>query len=390
MTCHNCRIEMVMAGFYGKNRVQRFKRQQCGKRWSMPQEKPFGADVRLALEKVQMILHFVEGNSVRGTARLCDVEKRTVLNILKLAGKACERLFTEKVREVRVSDLEFDELWTFVGFKQKRLTPERFAKGMRGDAYAFIGLERTSKLVVAWHPGKRDRINTEDFVSKVRGATANLPFDVSTDGFEAYENAIDAGLYDRANHSSVVKVFSNTAKVIPDSYRPAKFIAVQKDAVSGEPDLDRAGTSHVERKNGTVRQWCKRFTRLTYAFSKRWDDLKAALALQLRTLQFLSSAWIAEQADARDGRWHNGSHLGSVGADGSIEPNHQNHEKDGRSLSIRPSNRMKTIAYKLLKIKTQLDTIEAWKRSCASSSMRRKPHKRRLDSCASLAVGSIT
>ena len=48
---------MVKAGFYGKNRVQRFKCQQCGKRWSMPQEKPFGADVRLAREKVQMILH---------------------------------------------------------------------------------------------------------------------------------------------------------------------------------------------------------------------------------------------------------------------------------------------------------------------------------------------
>ncbi len=215
---------------------------------------------------------------MRGTARLCDVEKRTVLNILTLAGDACERLLTDRVRNVRVHDLELDEIWSYVGCKQKRLTPERAAKGMVGDAYTFIGLERTSKLVVAWHLGKRDRGNTEDFISKIRSATAPGWFDVSTDAFQPYETAIDAGLYDRANHSQVVKLFSNRLNRVSESYSPARFVCIQKDVVSGRPDLDRAGTSHVERKNGTLRQRCKRLTRLTYAFSKKWDNLKAALA----------------------------------------------------------------------------------------------------------------
>jgi IS1 family transposase len=148
-----------------------------------------------------MILNcLVEGNSVRGTARLSDVEKRTVLNTLKLAGESCERLLAERVRNVRVHDLELDEVWTYVGCKQKRLTHERVEKGMAGDAYTFIGLERTSKRVVAWRLGKRDRISTEEFISKIRWATAPGWFDVSTDGFEPYETAIDAGLYDRAHH----------------------------------------------------------------------------------------------------------------------------------------------------------------------------------------------
>jgi IS1 family transposase len=178
-----------------------------------------------------------------------------------------------------VADLELDEVWSFVGCKQKRLTPERVEKGLAGDAYTFIGLERTSKLVVAWHLGKRDRVNTEDFISKIRWATAPGQFYVSTDAFHPYENAIDAGRYDRANHSQVVKLFSNWLERVSESYSPAKFVCVQKDAVSGTPDLDRAGTSHVERKNGTLRQWCKRLTRLTYAFSKKWENLRAALAL---------------------------------------------------------------------------------------------------------------
>lgn len=280
MTCHSCKIETVKAG-RGRNDVQRWKCQQCGKRFSEPRQKPFGADVRLPEETVVRILHcLVEGNSVRGTARLCDVEKRTVLNILKLAGESCERLLTEKIHNVKVQDcLELDEVWTYVGCHQKRLTPERVERGMVGDAYTFICLERETKLVMAWHLGKRDRVNTEDFVSKIRWATAPRWFDVSTDGFQPYESAIDAGLYDRANHAAVVKLFHTVSDVVPESYRPAKFVSVGKDAISGNPDLDRAGTSHVERKNGSLRQWCKRLTRLTYAFSRSWDNLRAALAL---------------------------------------------------------------------------------------------------------------
>jgi hypothetical protein len=121
---------------------------------------------------------------------------------------------------------------------------------MIGDAYTFICLERSTKLIMAWHLGKRDRVKTEDFVSKIRRATAPGRFDVSTDGLQPYETAIDAGLYDRANHAAVVKMFSTVTQVVPESYRPAKFVSVGKDAISGNPDLDSAGTSNVERKNG--------------------------------------------------------------------------------------------------------------------------------------------
>ena len=108
---------------------------------------------------------------------------------------------------------------------------------------------------------------------------------MSTDAFQPYETAIDAGLYDRANHSQVVKLFSNSMPPIPESYKPAKFVSVAKDVASGDPDLDRASTSHVERKNGTLRQWCKRLTRLTYAFSKKWDN-QAAPALYFAHYNF--------------------------------------------------------------------------------------------------------
>jgi IS1 family transposase len=118
-------------------------------------------------------------------------------------------------------------------------------------------------MVVAWHLGKRDRANTERFIEKIRHATADSRFDVSTDAFPAYEGAIDGGLYDRANHAQIVKLFSHHVEEGRERYCPARFVSVAKDAVTGMPDLDRASTSHVERKNGSLRQWCKRLTRLT-------------------------------------------------------------------------------------------------------------------------------
>ena len=135
MTCHNCLTEMVKAGFYGRSKVQRFKCQQCGKRFAEPQEKPFGTDVRLPAEKIEMILHcLVEGNSIRGTARLCDVEKRTVLNMLLLAGKSCERLLENRVRNVPVKDVQCDEIWTFVQKKEGHKRPAEAHDTDKGGA----------------------------------------------------------------------------------------------------------------------------------------------------------------------------------------------------------------------------------------------------------------
>jgi hypothetical protein len=134
------------------------------------------------------------------------VEKRRVLNLLTLAGESCERVLSEKIRNVTVRDLEMDEIWGFVQKKEGHTWPHEAHDKNIGDAYTFIALDSHSKLVVAWHLVRRDRINTEDFIAKVRTATADSRFQVSTDAFGPYLNAIEVGLSDRADYSQVVKV----------------------------------------------------------------------------------------------------------------------------------------------------------------------------------------
>ena len=102
----------------------------------------------------------------------------------------------------------------------------------------------------------------------------------------ARERSIERNLFDRANHSQIVKLFSHHVEQGRERYSPSRFVSMAKEAVTGMPDLDRASTRHVERKNGSLRQWCKRLTRLTYAYSKKWEHLHAALALHFAYYNF--------------------------------------------------------------------------------------------------------
>jgi len=280
---------MVKAGFYGKtNRVQRWKCQQCGKRFAEPQEKLFDGETRLPKEKVLLILHLlVEGNSIRSTARIADVEKRTVMNLMLTAGEHCERLLETHIRNVKVADVQADEIWTFVAKKEAHKRPSEAHDNSIGDAYTFIGIERHTKLILAWHLGKRDQIATDDFISKLRTATADSRFQISTDGFRPYIYAIDAGLSDRVDYSQVVKVYGKPEDGREARYSPGEVTEIKKTPVLGNPDMKRSCTSHIERQNGSLRQWCKRLTRLTYAFSKKWENLQSALALHFAYYNFV-------------------------------------------------------------------------------------------------------
>ena len=129
-------------------------------------------------------------------------------------------------------------------------------------------------------------MNTEDFISKLRTATADCRFQISTDGFQPYVPAIDSGLSDRVDYSTVVKIYGKTEDGREARYSPGEVTETVKTPILGDPDMMRSCTSHVERQNGSLRQWCKRLTRLTYAFSKKWENLKAALALHFAYYNF--------------------------------------------------------------------------------------------------------
>ena len=279
MTCHSCRVETVKAG-RNKYGVQRHKCQQCGKRFTEPharKQTPFGEDVRLSTEKVTMILHcLVEGNSVRSTARLCGVEPKTVLRLLILAGERAERLLGDKLRNVPVKDVQADEIWSFIGCKEKARRPEH--DSTFGDCYTFVAIERDTKLVLNVAIGKRDQATTDVFVEGLRLATASQRFQITTDGFVPYRSAIANTLDDRVDFAQLIKVYRATPEG-ERRYSPAEVISTETVVGIGQPNPERICTSHVERQNLSMRMGMRRFTRLTNGFSKKFENHCAAIML---------------------------------------------------------------------------------------------------------------
>jgi IS1 family transposase/transposase-like protein len=276
VTCHSCRIECKRKGRDRKGN-QRYQCRQCSKWFGEPQEKPLDG-MYLPIEKAEMVLKLLlEGNSVSTVERVTEVHHTTILKLLVLAGEKCERIMADKIRNVEVRDLECDELWSYCGCKQRRVRPGDDPN--RGDVYVFTAVERHSKLVLNIAMGKRDQRTTDAFVEGIRHATApHSKFQISTDGFAPYRSAIPTTLHDRlTGYAMLIKVYRSSQEG-EARYSPAEVQSVEEVPVFGRPDPERICTSIVERQNLSVRMGLRRFTRLTNAFSKKWENHWAAVA----------------------------------------------------------------------------------------------------------------
>src|SRR5258708_4816580 len=272
MTCHNCRTECRKFG-KRKNR-QRYQCSQCGKLFTDARDNTLDG-MYLPVEKAEMVLRLLlEGNSVSSVVRLTDVHQKTILKLLILAGEKCNQLMGRKIVNVPVKDVQADEIWSFIQKKEKRCKPGDDPNF--GDCYCFVAIERDSKLILNFAVGKRDQATTDIFIEGLRLATQGQ-FQITTDGFPCYPSAISNTLEDRCSFAQLIKVY-RAPQDGEKRYSPAEVAAVEVVPVMGQPDPARICTSHIERQNLSIRMGTRRFTRLTNAFSKKWENHWAALA----------------------------------------------------------------------------------------------------------------
>ncbi len=203
-------------------------------------------------EKAMSVLqHLVEGCSVRTTSRITGAHPRTILNLLTLAGENCDRLMTDRISGLRVKDVQCDELWGYVGMKEKTKTRQGREESTIGDAYTFVAIERYTKLALAWHLGRRTERDTVAFIEKIASAT-DRPFQITTDEFKPYQDAVVMSLgAQKVNFAQLVKLYA--AGQDETRYSPAECIGCNKLPIYRNPDMAAVSTSHVERSNLTMR-----------------------------------------------------------------------------------------------------------------------------------------
>ena len=227
-------------------------------------------------KQIEIVAALTEGMSIRAVERLTGIHRDTIMRLGARVGRGCAELHDRMFVGIRAGRIECDELWAFVGCKQKNV--KRSRREVHGDQYTFVALAASTKAILSYRTGKRDGENTDLFIRDLRERVLGTP-EISTDGFHPYRPAIRDAFGDRVAHGVINKTYSVTdlRKDAAHRYSPAAVVAVAREAVIGEP-MD-ISTSYAERSNLSIRMGSRRFTRLTNGFSKKLEKHAAAVSL---------------------------------------------------------------------------------------------------------------
>lgn len=236
----------------------------------------------LPMEKQILAIHaLAEGSSIRSVERITGIHRDTIMRLGVRVGAACEKLMDEQMRKLSCELIQVDEIWGFIGKKQRRVMEGGEDDPDQGDVWTYVALDPETKLVPSFVVGKRDYPHTHAFILDLHGRMENK-IQLSSDGMSMYQAVVDDVFGPDADFGQIVKVFASDAEDGASNtrrYSPPHVTAVRKTIISGDPDPTQISTSMVERQNLTMRMHCRRLTRLTNAFSKRYENFRAAIAL---------------------------------------------------------------------------------------------------------------
>ncbi|MGH9747224.1 MAG: IS1 family transposase [Candidatus Acidiferrales bacterium] len=233
--------------------------------------------------RAAVIGSLVEGNSVRATVRMTGVAKDTVLRLLVSLGRACLDYQDRALRNLPCKRIQCDEIWSFVGAKEKNASEEKKARGW-GDIWTWVALDADTKLVPSFMVGTRGSETAKIFMDDLASRLASR-VQLTTDGHRVYLNAVEGAFGSGVDYAMLVKLYGNDGES-EKRYSPAECIGCQSVGVTGRPDPKHISSSFVERQNLTMRMKMRRFTRLTNAFSKKAENHFWAIALHYMHYNF--------------------------------------------------------------------------------------------------------
>jgi IS1 family transposase len=234
--------------------------------------------------RTQIISCLVEGNSIRSTERITGAHRDTIMRLMVRVGNGCQAISDKLLRHLTCHHIQVDEIWAYVQKKQRHMKvyddPNRV-----GDMWTFVAIDADTKLVPTYRVGKRDLYTATAFMKDLSSRLSNR-VQISSDALRAYVDATEQAFGTDVDYGQIVKYYE-AEPVGPGRYSPPRVTSTKRQSISGMPDHRRISTSFIERQNLTMRMSMRRFTRLTNAFSKKVENLKAAVALHFAHYNFV-------------------------------------------------------------------------------------------------------
>jgi IS1 family transposase len=234
-------------------------------------------------KQVAIIAALAEGSSIRSIERMTGVHRDTIMHLGVRVGQGCTAMMDAKMQDLSCNRLEMDEIWGFVGKKERNV---RKGEDGVGSVWTFCAIDAETKLVPAFKVGQRDLATANAFVANV-ASRMRTRVQISTDGLRAYVDAIEQSFGADVDYAQIIKTYGVENVEGQRRYSQPEFVSSEKKVIAGRPDYDLISTSYVERLNATTRLHMRRLTRLTLAFSKKMENFEAAVGLHFTYYNFV-------------------------------------------------------------------------------------------------------
>ena len=157
-------------------------------------------------DRVAILKALSEGMGINAACRITGASKNTVLKLLADVGRACALYQDQTMRGLTITKVQVDEIWSFIGMKEKNGPANTDPTRGYGDCYTYMAIDPVTKVMPCWLVGYRTSESADHFMSDLAPRLANR-VQLTSDGMAGYPAAVRKHFGDNVDYGVLNKSY---------------------------------------------------------------------------------------------------------------------------------------------------------------------------------------